>query len=282
MTQFKILFSFFSLLVCASLSYAETKPTIYWTSFDLPPIWLPNGPYKGQGIVDFQRDIYIQNMPEFEHKEMTVTIARFGSLGQEKDRLYCNAGQTVPRGAIPGFLWSDTPYMIPPNYLIMRKTDLAKIPLKDGKASLENLLKDQKLTLAITPGRNYGGTIDAVLKKYDSNPRLIKVGHRDNFATLKMLNAKRIDAVIEYPFTLPYLAKVEKIKEEFDYVRVIENDRHYPYFVMCNDHKDAPRAIAKINKLIKKYHNDPMYQKGVRLWYPAKLRKEFEKVNGLN
>jgi len=268
-----------SLFFVGTNIFSKEKTTITWARFDLPPIWIGTGKFADQGIVDYQRKIYERELTNFNHKWIIVNPRRLIELVKDKTQLYCNDGYLFPPGGNQDLIWSEAPTIVTPNHLIVRKELVKKLPIKNGKISLDEVLQLKKFLLSYSPGLPYGGTVNKVLAKHQSNKFLQPVAQKDQFAALRLLSAKRTDLVLGYPFMLTYVKDFLGLKGEFVPVLMEENSDYYPYYVVCNKHPDGQKAIEEINKVIRKYRKTKEYDRGTERWYPESTLKEYHLRN---
>jgi len=252
---------------------------------DFPPIFIQSGKYAGQGIIDYQMKIYEKELKEYEHKIVPVSPQRIHHMVlNTTDDLYCIGNYLDVPGLTRNkeYLASDTIYTVNPNRLIIQKKNIKKILNGQTKlVSLEELVKKQKFKLGYMFTRPYGGTVDKILTKNEKSPFLNGLKHAGQTAVLKMLDAGRIDMALGYMMEANYFYKNDLLKNELVTIPLKEDQSYYEYFVACNKHPEAKAFINKINKVIKKYKNDPTFYQGFTNWYSTEGMVDFKKRNGV-
>lgn len=265
----KTLLMIFTIVICPMVLLA--KDTITWRLNDWPPAYILTGPFKGKGVMDEFLKIYIEQLPEYNHKKVEMTLSRFHREAKKGNKV-CHVG-TFPEE----FLEMSIPfYVVLPHQIIIRKDKLHL--LKDEEPiSLHKLLKNKKLFTAISQGR-YGEHINSILDQYRGQMNIVDIPAYSNIN--EMLLKGRIDYVIEFDVNINYL---EKIKNRFDKVvaidirEVLEKTPYLKVYSGCSKTKWGQQVIEKLNKIILEIRNTPQYYEIMERWYSKKNRKTLRK-----
>jgi uncharacterized protein (TIGR02285 family) len=183
-------------------------PEITWYHFNLPPLYILDGPQKGEGIVDqalFKH--LIPGMPGYQHKVIEAPLQRLEQMIKIQPNA-CALGllKNPEREQIMHF---SAPFLaqIPPGVLL-RRSDTERVkPYLDanGKLSLAKLLADGGMTVGISSARSYGATIDSLLNPYKGKPNLVVNATPSPVRSLlQMTVLGRIDAVPGFPYEAAY------------------------------------------------------------------------------
>ncbi len=78
--------------------------TITWIQNDFPPVWILDGPYKGQGGADLIQTLVMENLPEYNHKTLLLNNSRFRQMAKQgKNVCSCATFKTEDREKIMHF-----------------------------------------------------------------------------------------------------------------------------------------------------------------------------------
>ncbi len=254
-----LLFAGLLILSCSTMVHAQ-KDTIQWRIVDWPPIYIVNGPYKGQGAGDELIKLFSGRMPEYHHEKVLMSNARFVAEARKGAHILNATGlpaahlkTSIPSGII-----------LPPQ-VIMRKDKL--LLLNDlSEISLDELLGDKRFKAGVTFGR-YGKLINPIIDRHKEKDWVNNTPSYIN--TIKMLFAERIDYTIEYPDVIQYFETIEGKKGRVNGIPIKEVMAFRPYFigfVVCTDSQWGSRVLEKINRILKKERNTPHYRKIMLKW----------------
>lgn len=187
-----------------------SAPEVQWLVYELPPLYITQGPQKGQGALDhLLRDVLLPRLEGLRHqvvalppKRLEVSLQQLpnacvlGMLRNAERDSYLYFSRPFPIGAAPA--------------LLVRRADLARWPdLLDaqGRLSLKAWLQRTDTRLGLAEGRAYGATMDALLAAQPPG-RLDKVTSQNPTLNLmQMLKRERIDGLLVLPFEPGQLAR---------------------------------------------------------------------------
>lgn len=234
---------------------ADTEIT--WYATDFPPLYIINGPQRGEGYYDLvlKRHL-IPGLGGYKHRYVDDLPIQRVQMMLDTDAASCQVGlfKTPERerkwAVSEAFLAP-----IPPG-AFMRSSDSAAIAgylTPDGKLSLTKLLEGGKMTVGVRSGRSYGTAADTLLKGYDGKPNVFRLTTPDASKSLfQMVTASRLDVVLGYPYEAAYhLAqdnpsankglKFYLLSEQTDYVLV---------HVVCAKSPLGQEVIRKVNTVL--------------------------------
>lgn len=242
--------------------YSIEENTIQWYKPDSPPGHIITGTLAGKGYNDQVQKIYIDQLPEFHHYNITANYQR--SVIEMRKRTGCIVGifQTEQRSKY--LLFSKVRQLVFANGLIIPDHHYASIlNLLDDKGtiSLEAFINQTESTLigGVSNKRIYGKIIDQYINNSTSN--LLKRSS-DNVFTglLSMLDLKRIDYTFGYPVELQYFIKNNNISDKFHFIPIREMPEYLTSYTACSKTPKGKEIIKKINGyLIKNRQSDAFY-----------------------
>ncbi len=193
----------------AGATGAAAQSEITWYVFNLPPLYILDGPRKGAGIVDLalQRQL-IPALADYQHKIIEAPLRRL-ELMLKTEPNTCALGLLKNPEREQNMLFS-VPFLaqIPPGVFVRRadNTRIAPYIEADGRLSLTRLLADGALTVGVSNARSYGATVDELLVPYKGKPNLfVNVSGNPAKSLMQMELAGRIDVVPGFPYEASYL-----------------------------------------------------------------------------
>lgn len=266
-------------------SVTEAKTMVQWVAMDLPPIFVVQGEFKDQGIVDEQIKIYMRELSGFEHTKLQASPQRVSELiVRDKTGLYCS-GAFLP---LPGtsspkdFYMSEPVHIVPPNVLLVRADIASSLKRTKGRVSLSEILKEKKYKIAFIPGRPYGGAVNALLDQHKDSKQLYPVAHAGQDAVLKMVDSNRVDMALGYSMEANFYKKSGALKTLIQGVPLAENPENYGYFVACNKHPEGKKVIDQVNRVLQSLRTKPEFCKGYSVWYDEADLTEFKRTNNIH
>jgi uncharacterized protein (TIGR02285 family) len=111
--------------------------------------------------------------------------------------------------------------VIPVHNLVMRKSIYDQHFAGKRKASLEQMLKDDKFRFGYAAERSYGQTISNIIDKYKNNQQLVNYeGGNISGNLLGMLMKDRVDYMVEYPWVTSYEMEMSNQDQKQNIVHV--------------------------------------------------------------
>ena len=244
------------------------KDAIQWRITDWPPIYILEGPYKGQGAGDELIRLFAEQMPAYDHKTVPMNINRFYYEAKKGAKVLNAAGFPIAgvKASLPDSI-------IIPHQVIIRK-DKARLPGSKDGIVLGELLSDKRFSAGITFGR-YGPTLNQIVDKHKGEANIYSVTDYGN--VFKMLFAGRFDYTIEYPPVIHYYEKLAQQEGRFLKLPIKEVAARHKYlvaYVIGPDNEWGDRVIAKINRIISEQRNTPRYREILLRWYDPAIRDQ--------
>lgn len=264
--------------LCPPLLAAET---VNWCQFDLPPMYIQNGPEAGQGIVDGHASFLMQKMPEFEHKWQFSNIARAQSDIKTGQKLICGGMQRNEERA-QYMLFAEPFYASSPPQLILPRSRLAALkPWLNaaGEVRLSQAVEGNTLTLGVSSGRSYGSTIDTQLLALKGHARILIRPTADEVGEglIRMMQLGRIDMAIAFGSEERLYRENFPSPENPLVTLPIEGmPRMIPVYFVAPQTDWGRQMIARINALQRQYWNDPEFRRTAFLRQDAEGRKRTE------
>ncbi len=196
-------------LACVVNVAQAAEPEITWYATDFPPLYIVNGPQRGQGYYDLvlKRHL-IPALTDYKHRYVDDLPIQRVQMLLDTDAASCQVGLFNSPERQRKWAVSE-PFLapIPPGAFLRRRDAprLAGLLDADGKLSLSKVLESGKMTVGVRSGRSYGAGADAVLKAFDGKPNVFRLTTPDAAKSLfQMVAAERVDVVLGYPYEAAY------------------------------------------------------------------------------
>ncbi len=228
-----------------------SKDTITWLVINWPPFMiLENNQVKGQ--LGMQLTLLQKNLPEYNHKNLTMNWARFWH-NVKKGEHYCNtmAYKSAKREKIATF--SDRFTIALGNAIIMEKKTLKKFGFEETQSlSLVKLLKRKDAKGILIKTRSYSAQIDKILEIHENSSNIVRFPAFKENAILLLLS-KRMDYMLEYPSTTRYMRQKVSHKPGNLISMQIEEIEPISYgHIACPKNEWGKQLVGKLNTILKK------------------------------
>lgn len=145
---------------------------------------------------------------EYKHVDLSANFKRIVSMLKNGNPCIMVGLFRTEERLKKGILYSEIPlHLLMPNRLIIRKEDRSRLAqwIKGDAIDLKMFVRSQKFKIGIHSGRAYSGIIDHILTNNKTNQ---SISNAKNFSSLfAMLNAGRVDAIVNFPDELVYNAR---------------------------------------------------------------------------
>lgn len=237
---------------------AESKQTdtIIWGVNNAPPFHIVDGYYAKQGICDAMIDAFKRALPEVEQRIEYYPQSRIAAQIRQREDL-CFPCMIRNYRSADTIIYSNTVHEYPAHGIITRP-ELAEefIEQFGNPVDFVELLKTRKYRFAQPIGRRYGhleSYIERFLRKTEHYSEIS--GKDANANMLAMVNAERVDFVIDYPMLLNYHNRVLPINLVF--VPLVQSQNlTVEGAVGCPPTAWGKRAIDLINQAIPAVQED--------------------------
>ncbi len=260
----------------------SAKEMLTWQVVHWPPFQMLEGPDKGQGRYDALLELYKANLPQYEHKTITMNWARFWTEIKEGGKI-CNmfAIKTEERAVYSVF---SKPLSIGLPLRIMMREASIKALGSSGPISIVALLKDNRFNGVFVDKRSYYTVMDKILGEYASLPTVKRLAIPDE-SVIQMILAGRADYTLEYPFVANYIAS--KFQTEHDAkiesIAIKELQEFGQSSLACPNNDWGEKVIEDFDKMLDRVKHTPEYLKIMQMYHtdPKELeviRLGFKKI----
>ncbi|MCG8572738.1 MAG: TIGR02285 family protein [Spirochaetes bacterium] len=232
--------------------------------YDWPPVYIVEGPYKAQGNADAILQFFQEKLTEYEHETLLVNPAR-AVHEMKQGKKVCMVG-TLKTPEREEFLYfSDNIGITLPNAIIIKK-DKLKYFNKNRKVSLEGLMSSNQLKAGLAEGRSYTPELDQIINKYKGKSNIIFSNTISMTNLIGMLKINRIDYIIEYPWVVEYIEKVNTGKSELVSIFIEEAIPYSGGVTAAPKNEWGKNIINQINQVLRESKPSPEYQEFVERW----------------
>ncbi|HWT68645.1 MAG TPA: TIGR02285 family protein [Pseudomonas sp.] len=274
-----IIFALLGLLwisALAPLALAQPKQSLVWLKRDLPPLFIFEGPKKGQGVIDQLLTTLIAGMPQYQHSVMRVNRAR-GLQMLHEPTLTCDAALNWSKEREGWIAFSVPVFRAMSNGLAIRRVDRDLLTpfIENGEVDLAALLATGKLTLGIVAERNYGEYLDALLKQAPPKTLTLHYGNQALGSLLEMQRLGRLQLLLGYRPEIRYQAQQRGIGEdELQFYPIRGTGKYLSGFIGCTDTPQGRQAIVEINQLLRALPRDHLSE-AYAAWLDPQSRSEY-------
>lgn len=244
----------------APLAHAQTssatKDSIVWGVNSAPPFHILDGYYAEQGICDAMIKAFQRALPEVEQKIEYYPQGRIAAQIRQGENLCfpCMIRNISPADTV---IYSNTVHEYPAHGIITRPELAQELTERFGNPiDLVELLKTRNYRFAQPIGRRYGNLQPYIERFLLNTEHYSEISGRDaNANMLAMVNAKRVDFVIDYPMLLNYHNQVLPI--DLTFIPILQNqESNVEGAVGCPPTPWGRRAIELINQAIPEVQQD--------------------------
>jgi uncharacterized protein (TIGR02285 family) len=206
-------------VLCGGAASGFAQDTIRWLTIDFPPLFIVQGEFKGQGMVDQSTALMQSLLPDDSHSNIKSNTKRALRALEQGGTCFNGAFKNAKRDAVGQF--GVINLVIPVHNLVMRKRIYEQHFAGQRNISLEQLLKDDKLRFGYAADRSYGKTISNIIDKYKNNKKLVNYeGSNISGNLLGMLMKDRVDYIVEYPWVTSYEMETINQDQKYDIVHI--------------------------------------------------------------
>lgn len=264
----RLLMILWMLLVLPVTADEAPQPELRWVIAPYAPFHIEQGPLAGQGIMDLALPEMEQKLPGFRHENSLMTDSRaWQEIRDGQPVCYPAALKTPERERFAVF--SDPVSIVPSMVLFMRADDKQKRFGERRTIALTEVLKQQDLRIGIISERSYG-ELDPVLRDARTAERVVAVSNNYGpLSLMRMLHAKRVDAVIEYPWIVRFVEQELRPQNRTPLITSLGIDELQPFFlsyVACADTELGHQVIRQVNPLIRALLPLPEHRRKLGDW----------------
>lgn len=275
----RVLCAFAGLLlitVLAMPALAQSKESLLWLKRDLPPLFIFDGPKKGQGVIDQLLSRLIAGMPRYQHSVMKVNRAR-GLQMLHEPSLVCDAALNWSKERESWIAFSIPVFRAMSNGLAVKRVDREVLTpfIKDGEVDLAALLATGSVSLGIVAERNYGDFLDALIKQAPPKALTLHYGNDALGSLLQMQRLGRLQLLLGYRPEIRYQAEQQGIAEdELQFYPIRGTGKYLSGYIGCTDTPQGRQAIIEINQLLRTLPRDHLSE-AYAAWLDPESRSEY-------
>jgi uncharacterized protein (TIGR02285 family) len=244
------------LLACAAASaaQAQTAPEIEWLTFNLPPLYIAEGPLRGQGVLDLGLDeLLLPRLTGYRHRHTEVPIKRAELMLKSQGNI-CAFGllKNPAREATMLFTVPILPQLSPG--VVVRRADAERLaPFVDphGQLQLRRAVESGAIQLGMAESRSYGAVMDKLLLSLRVRPNVQVVSNASPSSSLMQMTLRgRIDAAMMAAyeprhFELSGGLDVKPLK----FLPVAEQPRVLMGYAACSRSPQGRAVVQRINEI---------------------------------
>lgn len=245
---------------------SASQDSIIWGVNSAPPFHIIDGYYAKQGVCDVMVDAFMRALPDVEQSIEYYPQGRIAAQIRQGGNLCfpCMIRNISPADTV---VYSDLVLEYPAHGIITRPELAKEFTERFGNpVDLVELLKQRNYRFAQPMGRRYGNLQPYIDRFLLDSEHFSEVSGKDaNANMLAMVNAKRVDFVIDYPMLLNYHNQVLPI--DLVFVPIAQNQASkVEGAVGCPATPWGRRAIELINQAIPQVRQDPDFQAAKDRW----------------
>ena len=229
-----------------------SKDNITWLTMHWPPFMELDESRKV--IVGGQRGIQLQllqnGLPEYEHINQEMPWSRFWFLVKKGNKI-CNCMSLKNKEREEIAIFSIPISVALPNQIVVRRETFEQLG-SPKSYSLIKLMQQKELKGLLISQRSYSHDIDMLLQEYEGGSNIVR-DFVDEQTYLKLLDKKRTDYILEYPYVVTRTidSELPELKDNLIGIPISEIDQFYYIYVACPKNEWGKTVIGKINKSLK-------------------------------
>ncbi len=277
MKRFKNIVILLVLILFPVFLYAGEVSTITWIQNDFPPVWILDGPYKGQGGADLIQALVMENLSDYHHKTLTVNNSRFQLMAKQgKNICSCATFKTQDREKTMYF------NRIPSSFIfsngIITKKSKRHLFGNARPVSLDLILTSTSLSLGLENDRKFSFRIDGILASHRENPRIHRrAAMNGTMGLIDMMMLDRVDFLIGFDWELQYLIRNERSPEQAAQLTFLPIRETPPYlisYIACAKTDWGLKVIQHIDRILEGEIHTPGYRHIWEQWMSDKVLYE--------
>lgn len=252
-----LLFNLITFALSSALRAEDAAPV--WAVYDAPPFMISDGSDRNTGIFDRIRALLDDRLVGTAARTLRAPFPRvLASLADGAELCFIGGVKTTEREAFAVF--SLPVAMFYPLRIVVHASERERFAAA-GLLSLPTLLADRTLRTSVLRSRSLGSRIDALLAQATS-----LYAHAEFDEAFRMLLAKRLDYLVEYPVISGYAAR--KLGQADAFVALPFTEAPEPIFarVMCPKTEWGRRLVTRIDAILRDERATPAYRQIVEAW----------------
>lgn len=235
------------------------EPGPVWAVYDAPPFMIAGGVDRNAGIFDRVRSLLDDRLSGAPAATLRAPFPRvLASLRDGGDLCFIGGVKTPEREDFAVF--SLPVALFYPVRIVVPASEIARFAVR-APLSLATLLADRSLRTSVLRSRSLGSRTDSLLAQAAS-PHV----HAEFDEALRMLLAKRLDYLVEYPTIASYGAKALGQAGAFVALPFVEAPEPVFARVMCPKTAWGRRLIDRIDAILRVERTTQAYRQIVEAW----------------
>jgi uncharacterized protein (TIGR02285 family) len=273
--RLKHVITFLIILTPTLAGWAHADNKITWMRLDFPPSFVVSGPEQNLGYSDVAMQIAIRELTDYSHESVFVNPPKAIQNFREQ-QTYCGSGLNRNQEREAFMVFSEPFVKRIPNELVIRKEELARFKpflAANGQIDFLRLINDESLRMGYHVERSYGASIDKIINEKKREHLIHRPASDLTAGFLKMLEARRIDYIIESPDSLRYFQKREDHKDMFLSLPIKDNDALLPVYLACSKNDFGKQVIARVNTVVSRQKK--AFEAGYLYWLSEDARERW-------
>ncbi|MDX1539370.1 hypothetical protein [Arsukibacterium sp.] len=249
----------------------QARPTLNWLQADWPPHQIVSGPYQGQGTFDLLQRQLTERLPQFNHRNRLVSMARLEQVFTDAEVANCSVGTLFSEQRAVNRLFSNPVAVGPALAVAYIAGTLSNHPANQADGvNIAILAQDPELSGVYQPSRFYPDVIIRALQQTSSN--LSSYPFTSEVNAVALLASGRVHYVIEYPERLEYFNRLLAEAAALEHRAIIDANIASVSYVTCSKDATGKSAIAAINQLLPGLWQQATYTNAMLRWLDDSAR----------
>nr|CRH06398.1 Conserved exported protein of unknown function [Candidatus Magnetococcus massalia] len=270
-----------TLIIFGTCTVAAQEPqSVVWLHPDFEPVFIMQGPQKGQGVGDQVVQLVREQLPQYHHITEVANFKRIiATIGSNQRRACCLTLLKNPERE-KKIAFSE-PYMLSPqNAIITLKSKLsalARYTDSQGRVSLTALMRAPEWTLGFAQGRSYSSEIDTLLQREMHDDNSIHTSRTDIFEGLmRMLQYGRIDFTLAYGYEAYYMAQKLGFANQMVSLPIQEAPPYSAVYVGCPDTPWGHGILDAVNGVMRQFRLSSRLLSIYKPWLDASAWQRYQ------
>ncbi|MBH9552823.1 hypothetical protein [Inhella gelatinilytica] len=262
-----------ALALLLSLASSARATEVVWAIVDSAPYHLSGlgglghtVDSLGHGITDHLIRGLATRMPGFKHRLVHLPRTRlWRDMAAGQPLCYADAFKTPQR-----LKWAHFTSVTPPlrQIVVTRQGTLPDA----GEKSLADLLSQVQLHGVFETDRSYGVHLDRVIAA--AGPHVKRQALPDSPQLLRMLEAGRMDYVVEYPPAVTYLYERLQPRPKLDFHLIAEDRQADAAYVACTRGAWGLKVIQAVDRAMRDWALQPEASQALLRWMPPETAQQ--------
>lgn len=252
----------------------KAKEELTWYNHHQPPSVMLSGKYRGQGSVDRILKLLIEQLPQYRHDHLQVTMGRV-LHDMESGKKVCFPAMLKNDERLKFVEFSKYSVMQHNLHVLISAKLAAQYRLKNT-VGLRELFYRHGLIMAKLTARSYGKVIDEDLSEHHTS--IVEKVSTSTDGLYKMLDKGRVDFLVSYPKDATFALSKLDTKRKYKTLKIKELDTFIVGSVGCSKGEWGTQVISDINTAMDRIRNTDAYFQALTAWLDdTKVDDEFHR-----